>query len=89
MKNNLRVVNYTTPLARELTALFDAIPTESVVARLQKTEGRGPKGYPALPLFNAFIASYWMGIGSTSGMWKYRENILPQQLMLQAILPMP
>ncbi len=48
------------PLTSELTRLFEAIPSAPLEARLQKTEGRGPKGYSARSLFRVFVASYYL-----------------------------
>lgn len=52
------------PLTTELIRLFDAISADALIARLQKTVGRGPKGYAAQTLFNVFIASYYLNADS-------------------------
>lgn len=46
--------------------MFDSIPAGGLVARLQKTDGRGPKGYRAESLFRTFIASYYLNHDSIS-----------------------
>jgi transposase len=52
------------PLAAELADIFKVISDDNIVNKLQKTEGRGPKGFKVRQLFRVFIASYYLNFDS-------------------------
>ena len=48
------------PLANELADLFEILSADRLLGKLQKSSGRGPKGFSASSLFRTFIASYFL-----------------------------
>ena len=63
MTENPGFIEYSTPLACELMALFDAIPDETLLASL-KTYYAGRRGYTHKVLWRTYVAMTYMGIPS-------------------------
>ena len=55
--------NYSTPLAGELKALFDAIPDESLIASF-KTYYAGRRGYTYRVMWRTYVAMFYLSIST-------------------------
>ncbi len=78
MREPLRYTNYTTPVttpvSKQLKALFKAVPKDKLLVAIIGSTRRGPKGHSMEVLFQCFLAKYVLGISSTDALIRTLEN---------------